>query len=83
MSCRSWEPHHEGADDDEGAVVVGAFGVAGGDGSELFEPVEAAFDLVALGVEGGIEGGWSAAAGFGGAVGDWSFRSGMVTLMRR
>lgn len=51
------EPDHEGCEGDGAEVDVGAFVVAGGDGTEAFEAVDGAFDgvafLVALAVESG------------------------------
>lgn len=61
------EPEGDGGDDDFGSVVGGSFGVAGGEASELFEPVEAAFDDVALLVGVFVEGGWAAAGGASGS----------------
>jgi len=52
-------------DDDGGqgdAAEVGQ-GVAGGDAAPLLEPVEAAFDGVAVAIELGVEGGWAPAGG--------------------
>src|SRR4051812_21716851 len=52
-------------------VVGGSFGVAGGQGPELLEPGEAAFDDVAPGVDVWVEGPWASAGGaLGLAVGD-------------
>jgi hypothetical protein len=51
------------------ARVVGrVFGVAGGEVPELLEPVEAALDHVAAGVDERVEGPWSAAMGAFGAT---------------
>jgi len=63
-------------DDDRGQgdaaeVGQGVFVVAGGDAAPLLEPVEAAFDGVAVAVGLGVEGGWAPAGGaFALAVGD-------------
>jgi uncharacterized protein YndB with AHSA1/START domain len=54
------EPEDDGGDGEFGAVVGGAFGVAGGQIAELFESVEAAFDDVAVPVAVDIEAGWPA-----------------------
>src|SRR3712207_4331820 len=49
MSRGSWaEPEHRADQQQRGSVVGGALGVAGGQGAELFEPVEAPLDDVAL-----------------------------------
>jgi len=45
----------------KGAVEAGAFGVAGGQVTKLFEPVEEALDHVAVGVDRGVEDGWATA----------------------
>jgi len=55
-------------DDDRGqgdAAEVGqcVLVVAGGDAAPLFEPVEAAFDGVAVAVGLGVEGGWAPSSG--------------------
>ena len=42
-------------------MVGHAFRVAGGECAELFEPVEAALDDVAIGIDGLVERWWSAA----------------------
>src|SRR5688572_29792397 len=55
------EPEDDGGDDQDGAVVGGAFGVAGGQGAELLEPGEAALDDVAAGIDLPVEGRWAAA----------------------
>jgi hypothetical protein len=41
------QPENDGGDDQDGPVVGGSLGVAGGQGAELLEPREAAFDDVA------------------------------------
>src|SRR5215207_4153702 len=55
------EPENDGGDDQDGPVVGGSFGVAGGQGAELLESGEAAFDDVAPGVDVAIAGRWAAA----------------------
>ena len=45
------EPQNDRGDDQEGPVVGGSFGVAGGQGAVLLEPGEAAFDDVAAGAD--------------------------------
>jgi hypothetical protein len=57
VSCKSSEPEDDGGDDEFGAPVGEAFGVAGGEVAELFEPSEAAFDDVAVAVGVGVEAG--------------------------
>ena len=42
-------------------VVGGSFGVPDGQVAELFEPIEAALDDVALLVKFSVEGGWASA----------------------
>ena len=65
------EPDCDGGNDDFGSVVGDAFGVAGGEATELFQAVEAAFDDVALLVDGGVEARWPAAGWTSGlAAGD-------------
>ncbi len=57
------QPQHDRRDDDLRPEVGHPLCVAGGQGSELLEPVEAALDHVALGIEVGVEPRWPAAAG--------------------
>src|SRR3954453_17835716 len=57
------EPQDDGGDDQGGAKVGGSFGVAGGQGPELLEAGEAAFDDVASGVDVLVERRWPAAGG--------------------
>src|SRR3954453_3068019 len=57
------EPRDDGGDDQGGAKVGGSFGVAGGQGPELLEAGEAAFDDVASGVDVLVERRWPAAGG--------------------
>src|SRR3954466_13546363 len=71
------EPQDDGGDDQGGAKVGGSFGVAGGQGPELLEAGEAAFDDVASGIDVLVERRWPAARGtFGLAAG------GLVGLFR-
>jgi hypothetical protein len=55
------EPEDDCGEDEGGPVVGGAFGVAGGQGAELLESGEAAFNDVASGVDVLVEGGWATA----------------------
>ena len=48
---RSLEPDQGADDDDEGFVELGSFGVAGGEGGVLLEPVQAPLNEVALAVQ--------------------------------
>src|SRR4051812_38893218 len=57
------EPEDDRGDDQSGPKVGGSFGVAGGQGPELLESGEAAFDDVASGIDVLVEGGWPAAGG--------------------
>lgn len=62
MSCESSEPERDGGDDEFGAPVGEAFGVAGGEVAELFEAGEAALDDVAVTVDLGVEVRWATAS---------------------
>ena len=64
-------------------VVGGAFGVAGRQVAELFEPVEAAFDDVALFVAFSVECGRPPREPFAARCAIWSSRSGQTMRMRR
>src|SRR3954470_1871723 len=57
------EPEDDRGDDQSGPKVGGSFGVAGGQGPELLESGEAAFDDLASGIDVLVEGGWPAAGG--------------------
>jgi hypothetical protein len=50
------KPQHDGGDDQDGPVVGGSFGVAGGQPAELLEAGEAALDDVAPGMDLRVEG---------------------------
>jgi hypothetical protein len=54
---------HDAGDDHFTAEVGGSLGVAGGEGAELLQAVDAALDDVALAIDLGIEGRWPSAGG--------------------
>jgi len=73
----------DGGQGDAAEVGQGVFVVAGGDAAPLIEPVEAAFDGVAVAVGLGVEGWWAPAGGaFVLAVGDLvaAFGDGVLDL---
>lgn len=86
LSCKSSEPEHDRGDDQFGLVVSRPFGITRGQVPELFEPIEAAFDHVALLVQLGVEHRRPSTTGaFAAPRAIWSARSGLAkaTLRRR
>ena len=49
------DPHDDDSDEDEGMIVPRALVVARGNAPELLEPVDCAFDAIALPIQGFVE----------------------------